>query len=108
MSQGASSQRHPCFFLDQGDSSTAGRLCSLEDAVIPLLPHHVLPVCKQALDDQVVHGLRCLVAQWADSLVRQPSPGQAVDSPAAVKVGEPVEEFDPRRRPTLPDHPPRW
>lgn len=63
---------------------------------------------KRALDDQVVHGLWCLIAQRAGGVMRQASPSQALSHPAAVKVGKPVEEFDTQRRPTLPDQFPRW
>lgn len=49
-----------------------------------------------------MHRLRSLVAQGACRVMLEPVSSKALRSPAAIKAGEPVEEFHFRRRPTFP------
>ena len=57
---------------------------------------------KWTRQEQVLDGLRVLVAKEAPRVVLQAAAGEAVGSPASVQAGEPVEEADARRRPILP------
>lgn len=60
-------------------------------------------VCEWARQEQVLDGLWVLVAEEAFGVVLQAALGKSLCRPASVLVGEPVEEFDAGRRPTLPD-----
>lgn len=65
---------------------------------------HLVPNLSRegAGEDEMVHGLRHLVAEEAAGMVLEASPGKALGSPAAIHAGKPSEKLDPRRRPRLP------
>lgn len=58
---------------------------------------------KWALDEEVRHGFHCLVAEEASRVVLQTSALQAGCCPAAIFVGQPVEDLNAWWRPALPD-----
>jgi hypothetical protein len=55
------------------------------------------------LVEEMAHWLCYLVAQVASWIVLLSEPFQAINSPVAVKIGQPIEEFYIRWRPKLPE-----
>jgi hypothetical protein len=58
---------------------------------------------KGALEDEVAHRLQLLVTERAPRVVLQTVTRKAISRPAAVQIGQPVQELYTWRCPALPN-----
>lgn len=60
--------------------------------------------CVATIDEEVVNGLRTLLAKWAKTAIWPTALRQAVGHPNPILIHKPCKEFGLRRRPSFPNH----